>query len=131
MAATAAAAGNGPLAPHHDQIRYPGQANMGFTSDEPVTIPQTLRWCGDVDMNLASSPSECLGDLYRLIPGESHIRLTGASYTINPTHCHGISDCIFGAREPFLAAAAMVMLCCWWLLAVLVEVPQPYNPTYD
>ncbi len=76
------------------------------------------RWCGDDDMNLAST-SECLGDLYWLIPSELHIRLTGASYSID--------DSICGARGPFPAAAAMVMSCCWWLAVGC----RCVNLTYD
>ena len=97
-----------------DRIRWHGQANMQFAGDEPLYAPKTLRWCGDDDVNLAS-PSECLGDLYWLIPSEWHIRLTGASYPIDPTHCRGTYDSIGGARGPFPAAAAMVTSCCWWL----------------
>ena len=84
------------------------------------------RWCGDDDMNLAS-PLECLGDLYRLIPSELHIRLTGASYPIDLTHCRGIYDSICSARGPFPAAAAMVMSFCWWLAVGC----RCVNPTYD
>ena len=67
-----------------------------------------LWWCGDDDMTLAL-PSECFGDLDRLIAGETHIRLTGISYPIDPTQCSGIFDNICGASGPFPAAAAMVM----------------------
>jgi hypothetical protein len=73
-----------------------------------------LRWCVDDDMNLAS-PSECFGDLYRLIADEMHIRLTGASSPIDSMRRRRISDNICGAKGPFPAAAAMVMSCCWWL----------------
>ncbi len=71
-----------------------------------------LRWCGDDDMNLAS-PTECFGDLYRLVAGKMHIRLIGPSYPIDPTRHIGIYNNICGARGPFPAAAAMVSGCCW------------------
>jgi hypothetical protein len=73
-----------------------------------------LRWCGDDDMNLAS-PSECFEDLYRLIASETHVRLTGTSFPIDPMQRRGIYDHICGNRGSFPAAAAMVMSCCCWL----------------
>ncbi len=53
--------------------------------------------------------------LDRLIAGEKHIRLLGASSPIDQTPRSGIFVLLGGARGPFLAAAAMVM---WVLLAV-------------
>ncbi len=53
--------------------------------------------------------------LDRLIAGEKHIRLLGASSPINQTCRSGIFGLLGGARGPFLAAAAVVM---WVLLAV-------------
>jgi hypothetical protein len=67
-----------------------------------------LRWCGDDDMNLGS-PLECFGDFYRLIAGETHIRLAGILYPIDLMQCSRILDNICGTRGPFPAAAAMVM----------------------
>ncbi len=58
---------------------------------------------------IIAAPSESLGGLYRLIPGELHVRLTGASYPINPTHCRGI---MCGARGPVPAAAVAMVGCC-------------------
>jgi hypothetical protein len=53
--------------------------------------------------------------LDRLITGEKHIPLLGASSPINQTGCSGMFGLLGGARGPFLVAAAMVM---WVLLAV-------------
>ncbi len=53
--------------------------------------------------------------LDRLIAGEKHIRLLGASSPINQRRSSGIFGLLGGAKGPFLAAAAMVM---WVLLAV-------------
>ena len=68
-----------------------------------------LRWCGDDDMNIAL-PSECFEDLYRLIAGETHVRLTGTSFPIDPTQRRGIYDHICGNRGSFPAAASMVVV---------------------
>ena len=133
----AAAAGNGPLAPHmlsYVPRQCAGSIGYNVTVKRIWVSPamsrykslKGSRWCGDDDMNLAST-SECLGDLYWLIPSELHIRLTGASYSIDPTHCRGTYDSICGARGPFPAAAAMVMSCCWWLAVGC----RCVNLTYD
>jgi hypothetical protein len=53
--------------------------------------------------------------LDRLIAGEKHIRLLGASSPINQTRCSRIFGLLGGARGPFQVAAATVM---WVLLAV-------------
>ncbi len=115
----AAAAGNSPLAPHM-LLKIPLR-HVGLIGDDspskricfsPAMIQskshKMLWWCGNDDMNLAL-PSECFGDLYRLIAGETHIRFTGTSYPIDPMQRGGISDNICGARGPFPAAPAMVM----------------------
>jgi hypothetical protein len=115
----AAAAGNGPLAPHmlsKFPLRRVGSIGDDSPSKQICFSPamiqsksyKMLRWCGNDDMNLAS-PSECFGDLYRLIAGETHNCFTGTSYPIDPTQRSGISDNICSARGPFPAAPAMVM----------------------
>ncbi len=47
--------------------------------------------------------------LDRLIAGEKHFRLLGASSPIDQMRRSGIFGLLGGARGPFLAAAAMVM----------------------
>jgi hypothetical protein len=53
--------------------------------------------------------------LDRLIAGEKHIPLLGASSPIDQTRHIGIFGLLGGARGPFLATVAMVM---WVLLAI-------------
>ena len=129
----AAATGNGTLAPHM-LSKIPVHCIWLIGDDAPSKLisilPATSRykahkmlwWCGDDDMNLAA-PSECFGDLYRLVAGKMHIRLIGPSYPIDPTRRIGISDNICGARGPFPAAEAMVSGCCWPLVVGLTS-PQ-------
>jgi hypothetical protein len=50
-----------------------------------------------------------MGALDRLIAGEKHICLLGASSPINQMHRSGIFGLLGGTRGPFLQAAAMVM----------------------
>jgi hypothetical protein len=74
-------------------------------------------------MNLVS-PSEHLRALDRLIAGEKHIRLLGASSPIDQTRCSRIFGLLGGARGPFLAAAAMVMwvFFCWHESYIIVGI---------
>ena len=87
-----AAAGNEPL-------------TMCFTGDEPLQILKTLGWRGEIHVIIAAPP-EHFRDLYRLIAGETHIRLARASSPINSKQRRGIYDNIRGTRGPFSAAAA-------------------------
>ena len=117
----AAAAGNGPLAPH-ELSKIPLHC-IGLIGDDapskriwflPLVMNRSkahkmLRWCSDDDMNLAS-PSDCFGNLYRLVAGKMHIRLIGPSYPIDPAQRSKIYDNICGARGPFPVVPAMVML---------------------
>ena len=133
----AAAAGNGPLALY--MLSYiPRQCVRSIGYDAPVK-----RICNSLGMSRYKSPKhsngearfmsssphhrEPLRDLYRLIAGETHIRLTVTSYPIDSTHCRGTYNSICGARGPFPAAAAMVMSCCWWLAVGC----RCVNLTYD
>ena len=117
---TMAAAGNGPLAPHM-LSKIPLRC-VGLIGDDAPSkriwfllamnrskAHKMLRWCSDDEMNLAS-PSECFGDLCRLVASKTHIRLIGPSYPIDPTRRIGIYDNICGARETYPAVPAMVML---------------------
>ena len=116
----AAAAGNGPLALH--MLSYiPRQcvrSSIGY--DAPVK-----RICNSLGMSRYKSPKhsngearfmsssphhrEPLRDLYRLIAGETHIRLTRASYPIDSMRCSGIYHNVCGARGPFPAVAAAMV----------------------
>ncbi len=115
----AAAAGNGPLAMHmlsKIPLRCVGLIGEDAPSKQiwfllamnRCKAHKMHRWCSDDEMNL-SSPSECFGDLYRLVASKTHIRLIGPSYPIDLTRRIGIYDNICGSRGTFPAAPAMVM----------------------
>ena len=132
----AAAAGNGPLAPHMlSEIPIRRVGSIGY--DGPIKriciLPATSRYKSPKHSDgearfMSSSPHyrSILWALYRLVAGKMHIRLLGASSPINPTQCTGIFDNICGARGPFPAAAAMVEV----LVVFLRPLEGILNPLY-
>jgi hypothetical protein len=93
-----------------DGGRCPGQANMLFSGNEPVSSPRNAPMA-----RRDSSPSSLhhrsvLRALDRLIAGEKQIRLLGALSPINPTHMRLKLDFVCGGRGPFTRATAMVVV---------------------
>ncbi len=93
-----------------DGGRCPEQANMLFSSNEPVSSPQTTPMARQ-----DSSPSllhhrSILRALERLIARKKHICSLGALSPINPTHMRLKLDFICGGRGPFRGATAMVVV---------------------
>ena len=104
----AAAAGNGPLAPHmlsEIPIRRVGSIGYDGSIKRICILPATSRYKSQKHSDgearfMSSSPHHrsILWALYRLVAGKMHTRLLGASSPINPTQCTGIFDNICGAR---------------------------------
>ena len=93
-----------------DGGRCPEQANMLFSSNEPVSSPQIAPMARRDSSPSSPHHRSILRALDRLIAGEKQIRLVGALSPINPTRMRLKLDFICSGRGPFPGAMAMVVV---------------------